>query len=128
MPEPPPHLGAYALDEWWSTGVELYRLGLLTVVDVQAFAAYCQSVHLWRTAIEKHTAMAANDSTMAALIIKSRNGNAVQNPLFLTARQCANDMLRYAAEFGLTPAARARIASAGFEPPGGPSKFDGLIA
>ena len=32
-----------------------------------------------------------------------------------------------AAEFGLTPVARARIASAGFEPPGPPSKFDGLL-
>jgi hypothetical protein len=38
-------------------------------------------------------------------------------------------MLRYAAEFGLTPAARARIASAGFEPPpGGPNKFGDLLA
>jgi P27 family predicted phage terminase small subunit len=126
MPEAPPFLGAYGRDEWWSTGVQLYQLGLLTVVDVQPFAAYCQSVHLWRTAIEKLKAMAENDPTMAALLVKSRNGNAMQNPLFLTARQCANDMLRYAAEFGLTPAARARIAGAGFEPPGG-SKFDGLL-
>jgi P27 family predicted phage terminase small subunit len=127
MPSPPSFLGAYAQDEWWTTGVELYRLGLLTVIDVQPFAAYCQAYHLWRTAIEKLREMAANDPVMAALIVKTHSGGVMQNPLFLTARQCANDMLRYAAEFGLTPAARARIASAGFEPPSSPNKFDGLL-
>jgi hypothetical protein len=36
-------------------------------------------------------------------------------------------MVRYASEFGMSPAARARIAAgAGFEPP--PGKFDGLLA
>jgi P27 family predicted phage terminase small subunit len=127
MPEPPPFLGAYARDEWWTTGPELHRLGLLTAADLMTFGAYCQSVHFWRTAVEKFNAMAANDPTMAALILRSRNGNPVQNPLFLAMRQSASDMLRTAAEFGLTPAARARIANAGFEPPGPPNKFDGLL-
>jgi P27 family predicted phage terminase small subunit len=127
MPEPPPFLGAYGLDEWWTTGPELHRLGLLTALDLQPFAAYCQAFHHFRSATERLNEMAATDPVMAALIVKTRNGGVVQNPLVLTARQCANDMVSYASHFGLTPAARARIASAGFDPPSGPNKFDGLL-
>jgi P27 family predicted phage terminase small subunit len=127
MPEPPPFLGAYALDEWWGTGVELHRIGLLTAVDVQPFAAYCQAYHHFRTATEKLKQMADADPVMAGLLVKSGKGTAVQNPLVLTARQAANDMVTYASHFGLTPAARARIACAGFDPPRGPGKFDGLL-
>jgi phage terminase small subunit len=53
------------------------------------------------------------------------NGNAIQNPLIGTANKAASDMVRYAAEFGMTPSARARISA---QPPGGAgSKFHGLI-
>jgi phage terminase small subunit len=62
------------------------------------------------------------------LIVKTRNNSAVQNPPVLTARQPANDMVRYAGEFGMTADARARIAAAGvYEGPHG-GKFDGLLA
>jgi P27 family predicted phage terminase small subunit len=128
MPEPPSFLGAYACDEWWTTGPELHRLGLLTVIDVQPFAAYCAAYDHFRTATERLNEMAATDPVMRALVVKTRNGDVTQNPILLTARQAANDMLAYASHFGLTPAARARIASAGFDPPRGPNKFDGLIA
>ena len=39
VPEPPPFITGYAADEWWITGTELHRLGLLTKVDVPALAA-----------------------------------------------------------------------------------------
>jgi phage terminase small subunit len=38
----------------------------------------------------------------------------------------AGDMLKFAREFGLTPTARARIAGAGYRPPGN-GKFEGLL-
>jgi P27 family predicted phage terminase small subunit len=128
MPEPPSFLGAYAVDEWWTTGPELHRIGLLTAIDVQPFAAYCQAYHHFRTATERLNEMAANDPVMHALVVKTRNGGVTENPLVLIARWAANDMVSYAGHFGLTPAARARIASAGFDPPSGPNKFDGLLA
>jgi phage terminase small subunit len=50
----------------------------------------------------------------------------MRNPLVAIAANAANDMLRFAGEFGLTPLARSRIAAGGgYEPP--PSKFDGLL-
>ena len=42
-------------------------------------------------------------------MIKTTNGNAIQNPLVGTANKAATDMVRFAAEFGMTPSARSRI-------------------
>jgi P27 family predicted phage terminase small subunit len=59
------------------------------------------------------------------LMIKTSNGNAIQNPLVGTANKAASDVVRYAAEFGMTPSARVRLAIGG----GGAatSKWAGLI-
>lgn len=125
-PEPPDFLVGYASDEWWRIGEELYRLGLLTVVDVGPLAAYCHAYGQWRMAAEALNELAAKDSVMHGLLIK-RDANAVQNPLVSIARKAAGDMVRYASEFGLTPAARARIATGTYQERTA-SKFDGLLA
>jgi P27 family predicted phage terminase small subunit len=69
------------------------------------------------------------DPVMAGLLIKDRDGEARQNPLVRIVRNAGEHMVRCAAEFGLTPTARARIASAGGvdPPPSGGGKFDGLL-
>jgi P27 family predicted phage terminase small subunit len=56
----------------------------------------------------------------------SADGNPRRNPLVKIASDAAEDMVRYASEFGMTAAARSRIAAGIYTPPG-PSKFDGLI-
>jgi len=127
MPDAPEFLVGYACDEWHRVGPELYRLGLLTIVDLHSFAAYCEAYKTWRTAVESVNDMAQRDSVTKGLMIKGKNGNPIQNPLVMTAKQAANDMVRYASEFGLTPVARRRLASDSFEERA-PSKFSGLIA
>jgi P27 family predicted phage terminase small subunit len=127
VPDAPAFLIGYACDEWHRVAPELHRLGLLTVLDIALLAAYCRAYHTWRTAIEALHDMAERDPVMHGLIVKSRAGAAMQNPIVLTARQAANDMLRFAAEFGLTPAARAHIAAGVYNSPTA-SKFDGLLA
>jgi P27 family predicted phage terminase small subunit len=127
MPEPPPFLAPYARDEWWEVGPHLLRLRLLRGVDLTCFAAYCQSYAMWRTAAETFAQMAERDATTHGLLVKRQDGNAARNPLVQIAANAAADMVRYAGEFGLTPVARARVASGGgYEPP--PGKFDGLLA
>jgi P27 family predicted phage terminase small subunit len=64
---------------------------------------------------------------MHSMIVKSKFGEAVQNPLVSIVRKHAGDVVRYAAEFGLTPAARSRI-SAGIHGDNSQSKFAGLLA
>ena len=102
-------------------------MGLLTKVDEPALAAYVYSYGQWRLAAEALAKMAANDPLMSGLLVKSKYGDALANPLTSIARKHAGDMVRYAAEFGLTPAARSRI-SAGIHGDNSQSKFAGLLA
>ena len=54
--------------------------------------------------------MAKCDLLTGGLLIRTRNGNAIQNPLVGTAIKAASDMVRYAAECGMTSSARVRLA------------------
>ena len=126
-PEPPSFITGYAADEWWSVAPELHRLGLLTRVDVASLAAYCQAYGHWRTAEEALARMADRDEHMHGLLIKTVDGNVRRNPLVKIAADAAEDMLRFAGEFGLTPVARTRLAAGGYAQPSSPSKFDGLL-
>jgi P27 family predicted phage terminase small subunit len=59
------------------------------------------------------------------LVVKTAEGNMRRNPLVQIASDAAAAMERYAAEFGLTPAARSRISVAGSKEP--ESKFGPLL-
>lgn len=127
VPDPPSFVTGYAADEWWHTATELHRLGLLTKVDVPALAAYCYAFGQWKMAAESLHRMQSGDPVMNGMIIKSKYGDAIVNPLVSIVRKHAADVVRYAAEFGLTPAARSRI-SAGIHGDNSQSKFAGLLA
>lgn len=114
LPEPPPHLAADALDEWNRVARLLHRVGLLSEVDRAGLAAYAQAWGRWVQAERAIARMAAKDPLTGGLMIRTSNGNAIQNPLVGTANKAAADMVRYAAEFGMTPSARSRITA---EPP-----------
>ena len=125
-PAAPEFLTDYARAEWDRIVKELYHLKLVTGFDIQSLAAYCESYAAWRTAVEKLREMAACDPATRALTVTTRQGGIMQNPLFLTMRQAASDMVRYASDFGFTPVARSRIDT--FEAQPAPGKFDGLLA
>ena len=108
-PEPPDDLIGYAREEWYRIVVEAFRLKLVTSVDIQPLAAYCDAYQRWRSAREKLAAMAENDPLMAGLLVKTKAGGAAPNPLVFLVQSAARDMVRFAGEFGLTPAARSRI-------------------
>jgi P27 family predicted phage terminase small subunit len=63
---------------------------------------------------------------MHGLLIRTADGSARRNPLVKIASDAAEDMLRFANEFGLTAAARARLSSGGYGQ-SSPAKFDGLL-
>ena len=85
-------------------------------VDRAALAAYCQAYARWAQAERSIAKMAERDLLTGGLMIKTSNGNAIQNPLVGTANQAMAAMMRFATEFGMTPSARSRIAA---EPPEG---------
>lgn len=105
----PPVLGEAARALWDEMAPELIRLGVLTFVDAPSFAAYCRA---WGVIVEAEVAMArmaAADPVMGALVIRTAGGTPIQNPMLGIINRAWKDLVRYGAEFGLTPAARARI-------------------
>ena len=127
LPEPPEFLDHDAKGEWRRVIGEMVRLRLVTALDTMCFAAYCQSFSHWKMAVEALNRTAAEDPGTRGLVVQHKDGPR-PNPLLRVVRSAGDSMLHLAREFGLTPIARARLAGAGFEPPPGGGKFDGLIA
>lgn len=112
MPIPPAHLSEEARAEWEMVSAELFRAGLLSGIDRAVLAAYCQAYGRWVQAERAIAEMAKRDQLTGGLMIKTTNGNAIQNPLVGTANKAAGDMVRFAVEFGMSPSARSRISAA----------------
>jgi P27 family predicted phage terminase small subunit len=109
LPDPPPVLSADALEEWEKISRRLLAAGILTGLDRSTLAAYCQSYGRWMQAERALTEMAKSDAVTAGLVTITTNGNAIQNALVGIANKAMSDMVRYAAEFGMTPSSRTRI-------------------
>jgi P27 family predicted phage terminase small subunit len=61
---------------------------------------------------------------MHGLIVRTQSGGAAPNPLVWIAAAAARDMNKFAAEFGMSPAARSRIHAVDAI---GDGKFAGLL-
>lgn len=123
-PEPPPFITGHAAEEWRKVARELHQLRLLTALDLAALAGYCNAYGRWRTVIEV-MAEEASTSPSRGLMVETMYGPR-RNPLIAVANEAAVEMLRFAAEFGMTPAARSRIRLS--PRAGGVGKFDGLLS
>jgi P27 family predicted phage terminase small subunit len=103
IPECPLELSPVAKREWDRLAAELVKLKLLTNLDRAALAAYCGAYALWAEAteaIQKYGTM-----------VKSPSGYPIQSPYVSIANRQAEIMMRYASEFGFTPASRGRIST-----------------
>lgn len=108
-PSPPSFLSDEAKVEWGRVVGTLFRVGLMTELDRAALAAYCQAYGRWAQAEGALSRMAEKDPSNKALMIKTSNGNAIQNPLVGIANKAKADMVRYALEFGMSPSARSKV-------------------
>lgn len=106
IPTPPPHMCGDAKTEWKRVCGELSALGLLSNLDRAALAAYSQAYGRW---VKAERALAKMQNDADGLIIQTRSGNMIQNPLVGVANKAMADMMKYALEFGMTPSARTRI-------------------
>ena len=100
VPPPPKHLSKHARDEWRRKAPDLVKLGLLRALDGTAFEARCELYSTWRSCRE---VIAKDGMTYAA------NGIVRQRPEVRLAQDCLRQMRQWDSEFGLTPAARARV-------------------
>jgi len=106
MPKPPDFLQGKALEEWYRKAQMLYEQGTLTLIDDTALGAYCLAYGLMCEALE----LCQNKKTgKMNLIAKTVNGNFVQYPALGIYRTALRDMMKFAAEFGMTPTGRTGI-------------------
>ena len=97
-PTCPNWLDKEARAEWRRLARKMEQLGILTEVDKQAFASYCQAYSRWKNAEEKIT----NYGTL----MKTATGNYVEAPYVGIALKFQRQMIKCAEQFGLTPASR----------------------
>jgi P27 family predicted phage terminase small subunit len=123
VPEPPSFITGYAADEWRKVARELHNLRLLTSLDLAALAGYCNAYARWRNAVEVMAEQSVGSGTRG-LMVSTMYGPR-RNPLIAVANEAAMELLRFAAEFGMSPAARSRIRLSPRSSDGG--KFSGLL-
>jgi P27 family predicted phage terminase small subunit len=80
---------------------QLEQLGILTEIDMAAFAGYCQAYARWKEAEEF--------ITQHGTIVKTPSGYWQQVPQVSIAQTYLKIMNRFCEQFGLTPSARSRI-------------------
>ena len=109
LPTPPAHLSDEAKVEWGRVSQDLYDMGVLTKIDRAALAAYCQAYGRWQQAEEDLADFAKTNPSLHGLVIRTKSGNHINNPLLGVANKAMADMMRYATDLGMTPSARSRI-------------------
>ena len=106
MPQPPEFLHGEALAEWGRKATMLYEQGTLTLIDDTALAAYCEVYALYVESVDD-----CYDAKLGTIIklIKRANGDMVRNPVLMILNQAREQMIKMAAQFGMTPSGRTGI-------------------
>jgi P27 family predicted phage terminase small subunit len=98
--EPPEFLGEGAQAEWRQRAATFERLGLLTELDLDAFAVYCQSMATWKKAM-RHL----DEDGMV-----TNGAYPMISPWASIAAKACGQVMKVLVEFGLTPSSRTRVA------------------
>lgn len=101
LPECPDWLEDDAKVEWQRLGKALADIGMLTDMDMAAFAGYCQAYARWKAAEEF--------ITQHGDMVRTPNGYLQQVPQVSIAQTNQKIMLKFCEQFGLTPSARSRL-------------------
>ena len=101
LPRCPAHLSDVARKEWRRLAKPLGDMGILSVADRAALAAYCQ---VWARWVE-----AEEQLQKTPPLLKTPSGYVQQSPWLSIANKQLEIMGRYMAELGLTPSSRTRL-------------------
>lgn len=99
----PPYLDGEAAAEWDRVYPFLAEQGLITVADETALASYCTIFARW---LENERELKKDD-----LAIETEKGTIYQNPRVGISNTLMENMRKFMLEFGMTPAARAKLGS-----------------
>ena len=103
--DPPEDLPEQGKIIWKALSTELIRIGLLSVVDLEAFYRYIKYMLEYRE-------MDVKIDDKYVINIKNADGSVkyvMQNPYLTIRNRAATEMSRLEQQFGMTPSARARM-------------------
>ena len=108
-----------AKKEWKRMAKQLEHLGILTEIDMAAFAGYCQAYARWKEAEEF--------ITQHGTIVKTPSGYWQQVPQVSIAQTYLKIMNKFAEQFGLTPSSRSRIIASDGGPADAADEMENLL-
>lgn len=126
VPAHPKWLGHHAIKEWRRISAELVELGLIAEIDKASLATYCQT---WGDLCDLETAFAAQkrmaksrnpdseSALVAAYFYKTPTGFMRDSQLHRKIIELRSELDRYVRNFGLNPAARARVSASTYTQP-----------
>ena len=123
IPGCPAHLLPEARKEWKRIAAELSRYGLISKLDRTSLALYCQAYARWvwaelqlqraqKLAAEKQAAADVKGEIYAGgdgYTVPTPGGHMTYSPHWVIANKAMEQVNRFLAEFGLSPAQRSRV-------------------
>lgn len=116
-PSIPKHLNAEARKAWKRLTPELIRYNLLSKIDADALAMLCRTIGRLEVAERSINAkmdllIATGEDPALAMVGLTPNGMQVQSVTYQIVNKEMEKLRNLLAEFGLTPAQRARVSTA----------------
>ena len=118
VPECPEFLDEEARAEWSRTARVLGEMGILTLADRAALAAYCVAYSRW-VAAERQV------QRLGTIVKSPHKKFPMKSPYLTVADQALETMRKFMVEFGLTPSSRSRIRVTGDRQAG--DEFDAFM-
>lgn len=115
LPEPPEWMGKYGKEYWAEHAGHLFRMGMLTVLDVSEFSRLCSAYHYMREA--------QDDIDKNGIIMLDEKGKPFRNPATMVQNQMNGIVNSLTCRFGLSPSDRTRIANHSKEEDKGVKEF-----
>lgn len=117
----PEFLTGYAFEEWLRLEPILRGIGVVTVADRGALVAYCSA---WGDLLNLEAAIFELPLKDRYCTVSVADGRTMRQPLARARDEARRDMIRFAAELGITPSARNKVTAV--VKPDKPNKFKGL--
>lgn len=118
IPDMPKGLSKEERKEWKRLSPQLLELGLITPIDRALFSSWCRVCGLiedlqraWHAKVERFIAdgLAYHEAVERVAIDVTPSGYRQQSALASMLRSLREEQLKLAAQFGLSPSARARV-------------------
>ena len=101
VPPCPSHLKAEARKEWDRVTKKLLALNIISEIDRASLVAYCTAWSMYVKACGKLEKQSE--------VMISENGGMYQNPWVAIRNKAMEQILKFSAEYGMTPSSRARL-------------------